>query len=233
MYISNQNKNHIVIIGAGGTGGWFAQFLSKISNHTEKDIKVTLIDGDRVETKNLIRQNFESADVDSNKATAVGSRFNFDIVDQYITSKEMLKDIATMHVGYRPVIIGAVDNNGSRKIVEEFMNDFDNDAVWIDSGNTERDGQVVFYPLNDKGEPFSEMFKTPMELYPDVFNKIDGDERRPDQISCAEQSESAPQNVVANIMAATTLFGIVNKLLNNEAILFNEVKFNSQTMGMY
>ena len=222
-----KGKNHIILIGAGGTGGWFASFLHRIKDENI----VTIIDGDHVEQKNLSRQNFMQNDIDKNKAQAIGDRFEFDnIVPQFLTNKDELKQIVESIEG-RPIIIGAVDNNGSRKLVHEFMTDYDKHAIWIDAGNTERDGQMIIHILDEKGQTF-EKFDSPINIYNEVFSNIEGDERRPDQISCAEQSESAPQNVAANVMSGTTLFVAVNKLLAGEPLFNNEIKFSSNMMTM-
>lgn len=226
MYNEKHTNNHIIIIGAGGTGSWFAQFLSKIKENNV----VTIIDGDIVEPKNLKRQNFLTSHIDQNKAQAVGSLYDFNIGEEYLKSADELLEVASMVPDARQIIVGAVDNNASRKIIHDFMQMYDGDAVWVDGGNSERSGQVIFYPTI-KGKSL-DTFKAPSEIYPEVFNNVEGDERRPDQISCAEHSESAPQNVAANIMSATVLFSVVNKLLANEAIFTNEITFDSNMVSV-
>ena len=48
-----EGRKYYIVLGAGGTGSWLAQFLSKI------EVPVYLIDGDVVEPKNVLRQNFD------------------------------------------------------------------------------------------------------------------------------------------------------------------------------
>lgn len=227
LYQNENEQMHVIIIGAGGTGGWFASYIDRIKdNHI-----VTIIDGDIVEEKNLTRQNFFKEDIHFNKAQVIGSRYNFNnIVPQFLTSSDEISEIVDA-VGLTPLFIGAVDNNASRKLVKEFMDDYQKEAFWVDGGNSERDGQAITSIIDTNGQRV-EGFNDPFELY-DEFNETSGDERRPDQISCAEQSESAPQNVVANILSATTLFTIANKILNNEPVFSNEIKFNSSMVTMY
>lgn len=227
LYTNKNEKTHVIIIGAGGTGGWFASYIDRIKD----DHIVTIIDGDVVESKNLTRQNFIESDINHNKAQVIGARYNFkNIVPQFLKNKDEVKEIVEA-VGLTPLFIGAVDNNASRKLIKEFMDEYKGEAFWLDGGNSERDGQVITSIIDENGERV-EGFSDPFELY-EEFANTDGDERRPDQISCAEQSESAPQNVVANILSATTLFTIANKIMNNEPVLSNEIKFNSSMVSMY
>ena len=55
-------RKYYIVLGAGGTGSWLAEFLSKI------EVPVYLIDGDIVESKNVLRQNFVEEEVNMSKA---------------------------------------------------------------------------------------------------------------------------------------------------------------------
>ena len=58
----------IVIIGAGGTGGNIIPHLYRIAFSSDRHCKIVICDGDIVERKNLIRQNFAACDIGENKA---------------------------------------------------------------------------------------------------------------------------------------------------------------------
>ena len=58
----------VIIIGAGGTGGYVIPHLYRIGFATERSMRILVCDGDVVEEKNLIRQNFVEQDVGRNKA---------------------------------------------------------------------------------------------------------------------------------------------------------------------
>lgn len=231
---NTQKKYGIIIIGAGGTGSWLSSYLSKLQDRLHS---VTLVDGDVVEPKNLSRQNFMRMDIGKNKADVVAraaSRmitdevaFVYSAIPEFITTPEELGGVVkrVANDGAIPIIAGAVDNNASRKIVHDFVTTYDKEVVWVDGGNSERRGQVIVMPKNEKGEVL-DGFYSPFELH-DEFNVIDGDERRPDQISCAEQSESAPQNIAANVLSATTMFMLINKIVAGETVLVNELFFDS------
>ena len=68
MYIATNKPYAIFVLGAGGTGSWLCSFLDKMSLHND----VIVMDGDIVEPKNVLRQNFKMRDVNANKAEVVG-----------------------------------------------------------------------------------------------------------------------------------------------------------------
>ena len=72
----------IIVIGAGGTGGYFIRDLARyistgsINGFQLKDVSSLLIvDGDAVEEKNITRQNFIPVDIGRNKAEVMAERY--------------------------------------------------------------------------------------------------------------------------------------------------------------
>jgi len=65
----------IIMLGAGGTGGHVAPHLYRLLHTLERDTGVVICDGDIVEEKNLVRQNFISADLGRNKAQVLAERY--------------------------------------------------------------------------------------------------------------------------------------------------------------
>lgn len=239
LFVPNKEKQYgIIVIGAGGTGSWLSAYLSKMQDRIHS---ITLIDGDAVEPKNLTRQNFMRNDIGKNKASVVAraasrmitgdTEFKYSTIEEYVTSTDELgtvvSEIAKTAI---PLIVGAVDNNASRKIVHDFVEAYDKEIVWVDAGNNERLGQVIIVPKNADGK-LVDGFSSPFDIH-EEFRVIDGDERRPDQISCAEQSEAAPQAMAANVLSATTLFMVINKMVAGEAIIANELFFDSFNIGL-
>lgn len=220
MYITKSKPYVLFVLGAGGTGSWLCAFLEKFSLFNN----VVIIDGDIVEPKNVLRQNFKRSDVAQQKAVAVAKEHLMSYVHTYITDTSLLHDLLTeFPEDSIPMIVGCLDNNASRKIAHDFVNEVEN-AVWIDSGNAERHGQV-YVTIKENGQ-ILEAFPSPIDIEPN-FQNFEGDERRPDQISCAEHSESAPQNVAANVTAATTTFNIINLFLNGGIVLTNKYVFDT------
>ena len=119
-----------------------------------------------MEPKNLVRQNFTEADLGENKARVIAERYSdvFGLETSYIPRfiedagqlEELLRPEVFRHYVYGSepntgrwvtnselvILIGAVDNNKSRKLCHEvFLRA--RDLVYIDSGNGEYTGQIV------------------------------------------------------------------------------------------
>lgn len=214
-----EGQKSYIILGAGGTGSWLASFLSKI------DVDCMIVDGDVVEPKNVTRQNFTNNEVTKMKAEAIGDRYRIDFVTEFLSDSSVLEELIDTLPG-TPVIVGCLDNNASRKLAHDvFMNAKYNDIYWVDAGNAERHGQVYVAVKEDGVVKYG----SPIDI-DEAFQNFEGDERRPDQISCAEHSESAPQNVTANITSATFIFDILN-VINTSGMLFaNKFQFNTASM---
>lgn len=99
--------------------------------------------------------------------------------------------------------------------------------MWLDGGNAERHGQAYVAAKYDN----EVIYESPIAL-DEAFQNFEGDERRPDQISCAEQSESAPQNVTANVTSATLLFNLINLIEENAMLLGNKFMFHTKLCSM-
>lgn len=85
------------------------------------------------------------------------------------------------------ILIGAVDNNRSRKLCHEVFLQA-RDLIYIDSGNGEYTGQIVC-GVRRAGKTF---YKSVGMLYPEVN---DPEDLFPTEVSCAEASVSAPQTL--------------------------------------
>lgn len=209
-----KNKRYtIIIVGCGGTGSWVARDVMRTISASSKGHKVLLVDGDNVETKNLVRQNFIEKDLGLNKARVLAGRYgsyyrDIDVValPMYLESPQKLKEITN---GKNIVFIGCVDNNKTRKIIYDTYKDI-SDSWWIDSGNEEINGQVICGYNNPAHK---------LPCVADVFpNVLDGKDKLPTELSCAEQAESAPQHMYINNIASTVVMNYLNKILFGEAI---------------
>lgn len=72
-----------IIVGAGGTSSWFIpKFVKILNEYSHKHLsasthfEILLIDGDTVEDKNLMRQNFIFPDIGKNKAEILAERYS-------------------------------------------------------------------------------------------------------------------------------------------------------------
>lgn len=243
---------HTIIIGAGGTGGHLFDRIARLAygmniDVEKPDMTLTLVDGDRVEENNLLRQNFTLDDLGENKATALANRY-YDqmgiatkVSTDYLTTPldviNLLDSEASMNI-----IVGAVDNHTARYQIEQAMVDVADayNAVWLDSGNMDRFGQVIVsgsYKALRIAElqAFDSNFQvpqSPFEKYPDSFMDFSGLNGDVTQLSCELSAISSPQNIATNIIAADTVFMLINKLINNEFITNFEYKFDTNDLGV-
>lgn len=250
MIFSKTRPVKIVMIGAGGTGGHIAPHLYRLLYALERPVQFIVCDGDIVEEKNLVRQNFTEADLGQNKARVVAERYSnvfgleTSYVPDFIESAEKLEQLVeprawnTGHHVYDEktycyvpeyiseivILIGAVDNNRSRQLCHEvFLRS--KELVYIDSGNGEYTGQVVCgIRRNEKT-----IYQPVGTLYPDMAQP---DDLFPSEVSCAEASVSAPQTIVANLMAATAVVTMIYNILVVGSSTVQQATFSTKTVNI-
>ena len=160
MYLTKSKNYAIFILGAGGTGSWLCSFLDKMSLNNN----VIVMDGDIVESKNILRQNFKRKDVAKQKAEVVAKHNMMSYVHGYITDTSIFHQLLTeFPEGTVPMLIGCLDNNASRKIAHDFVQEVP-DVVWIDGGNAERHGQA-YVCIKEDGQ-LIEGFESPIDIEP-------------------------------------------------------------------
>ena len=214
----------IVMLGAGGTGGHIAPHLYRLLHALDRPVKVIIADGDLVEEKNLVRQNFIAADLGKNKAQVLAERYAsaFGMEAQYIP--EFVWMDSEKYPQELPILIGAVDNNRSRQLCHQVFRKSE-ELVYIDSGNGEYTGQVVCGIR--RGRKTS--YKPVGEVYPDVLDRTD---KFPTELSCAEAAVSAPQSITANIMAAAAVVAYIYNILVLGSIEVKNVTFSTRTVNL-
>ena len=232
----------ILMLGSGGTGGHLAPNLYRMLYSLDRPTKIVIADGDIVEEKNLVRQNFISADLGRNKAEVLAERyasaFGMEVhyIPDFIEDEKRLAELVQAdRYQARPydyyhtaeglsILIGCVDNNRSRQLCHSVFKAVNN-LIYIDSGNGEHTGQVVC-GIRRKGRTYHRPIG---ELYPDVLEDTD---KFPTELSCAEASVSAPQSIVANIMAATTIINYLYNILVLGSIETRSVTFSTLSVNM-
>ena len=242
MRFSKERPVKIVMLGCGGTGGYIAPHLYRLLHTINRNVQFIVADGDSVEEKNLVRQNFIHGDLGQNKAKVLAQRYSsvFGIKTQYIPEfiedEEQLIQLVTPEqfsmggwsdrviVDELVILIGAVDNNKSRKLCDNVFRKV-SPLIYIDSGNGEYTGQIVCGIRNKNKTIYKPMGST----YPDVLNDND---KFPTELSCVEASISAPQSIVANIMASTIVVNYVYNILVIGEIRVRSVGFSTNTIHM-
>jgi PRTRC genetic system ThiF family protein len=227
----------IVVIGAGGTGGYVIPHLYRICFASQRPTRVIVCDGDIVERKNLIRQNFIAQDIGENKAKVLADRysaafgFEAEYVPSFIENEESLLKLieAEKYHGElrcKVILIGAVDNNRSRQICHNAFLCSEN-LVYIDSGNGESTGQVVCGVRQNSRT----MYKPVCSVFKDLL-ELDEDDKLPSEMSCAERAVSAPQSVTANLMAATAVTSFLYNLLIVGELRTRYITFSANLINM-
>lgn len=233
LKIMVRSKLNIHLIGAGGTGGYAAEYLARLLAGGEH--KIHVYDGDMVEPKNLKRQNFTLDDLDKNKAEVLCSRLQNTIMQApemvahagYITDKdEFLAEIlGSLEDDESLVVAMAVDNIATRKLINEVvLKDLVQAKVLtvaLDSGNDNQGGQVVLYgnafatwkpPI---GEPSKGILPNMLQIYPEL-GKIEDD--NPGLVmDCAGNAESQPQAMMCNVRNGELLAQIITRILERHS----------------
>jgi hypothetical protein len=135
------------------------------------------------------------------------------------------RDSPSRYIAEQVILIGAVDNNRSRAMCHEVFGKVHTGLVYIDSGNGEHTGQVVC-GVRRGGRTY---YKPVGSLYPDVLEQTD---KFPTELSCAEASVSAPQSIVANVMAATAVVNFVYNILVLGDLNVRHITFSTGSINL-
>ena len=175
---NNYTRYKFYVIGVGGTGSLLARDLPKLLLGTSH--KMMLVDGDTVESKNI--------------------ECEFD--DKYCTY-ESLFSLIQDDKGYVPVIIGCVDNDATRMILEKVFKKLD-DVIYIDSANSEYEGNIYITTKKDgiqQSNLRSQCYKFDLDKHP-----LD--------VSCQEQAAKGNvQFLVTNAKMAVSILEHCNALI--------------------
>lgn len=249
---------YIVLVGTGGSGGYAVQKITKqMSAFSNVPSYLMLADPDVVEEKNLFRQPFLPCDLGLKKSEVFASRYGETYglkagfsSEKYIESVEELENLFS-HTGYlhsygrhiQKVLIGAVDNDFSRSIMNDYFEQSD-DLIYIDAGIegvylpgdgkkpmkrwTEEEkidhiesgysGQVVVGVKKDGNvilQPINGVYS------------LDSNDLIPPSHNCGIEP-SQPQRMIANEAAAFHISAVTNELFASNSIHFHVVNFNAQ-----
>lgn len=237
--LSNYTEFNIIQIGAGGTGGYLTRDLSRFIyslNQREANIKInyTIVDGDKVEEKNLLRQNFLPQDLGKNKAEAMALRHSraFGLPITAVTemfTKHHYSNLRNNSSSAVTILIGCVDSNAARRAMHECMVHDRRPVVWIDSGNERFSGQIVMGYYKDASSVY---VPNVIDVYPDL---LDPSKDSKSEISCAERLMRDEQNIFVNVCASTHILNFVRQVILKEKTRIHGVIFgiNGKVDSMY
>ena len=208
MYTLNNDfatrfRFQVAVVGCGGTGGFVAEGLCRI---LPSSVPLLLIDPDRVEERNLLRQNFFLEDLGNLKSEALAKRLSrkYSRPVAYSTMP-----VSFTQLGYSALVLGCVDNGPARRdIARKFANvAYGPPAWWIDSGNGENFGQVLVgnssgkntYEYSIKDGVYSS-WPLPTLQMPELLNQ------QPAARNCTDIAEQGPtinQSLAALVVEVT------------------------------
>jgi len=216
----------IIVVGCGGTGGFVAEGLCRLL--IGSDIPIILIDHDRVEPHNLIRQHFYAGDVGKFKSQALAERLSrqFGRRIGYSVYPYMHDLIGNDYGGglKRPaiqgIIVGCVDNVEARRVIGKTLQ-YGN--WWLDAGNGFSSGQVLLgntrsmdYLVGAFIEEIHEVIHLPIPSWQLPSLLIPPTRKEADSKDCAEAVADEEQGPVINQAMATLVLEFLYRMLKGK-----------------
>lgn len=222
---------HLVLVGCGGTGSWLAPSVARVGKllfeQFGKDVGIYFVDPDRVELKNVYRQNFCQAEVGRFKAETLAYRYGLAWGIEIAALCHRLKEVGDeARGGDLRVYIGCVDNAEARK---EILSELEGSwrAWWLDCGNFHGAGQVLLGQRkgNRRDDPFAlpgycSWLPLPSEQHGElveVSDQLSAIGETTEEMSCAEMAMRDSQGLAINQrMAAEATDYLVRMLLTKD-----------------
>lgn len=215
------NVERVKVIGIGGIGGCLLPVLLRFLNYRGGLVSVALIDGDRFEDRNAIRQRFDRP---GNKATVAVAMYRsefrsltFEVVHEYVTTQNIAELIVD-----GDIVFLCVDNHATRKLVSDHAERLRNVLV-ISGGNELTDGNAqIFWRENGKNKtlPLANRF------HREIVEPADAN---PGEVNCTARAASGePQLLLANNAAATCMLNAFYAWLEG-CLAYDEVYFDIRT----
>ncbi len=180
-----------LIIGSGGVGSWLVPKLVRVSP------EVIVMDGDKLEQKNLDRQLYGSESIGKNKAEATvanhwmrGFDGSMSFIPEYFHSGH---DIVN-ELGASDLIWCCADNAAARREVLTVCDQRSCRAII--GANEYTDAEAYWYEPSMRGTP-----NDPRVFYPSILEDQTGDPLSPEGCTGAASVES-PQLILANDWAS-------------------------------
>lgn len=184
--------DNIYIVGCGGVTSWLLPVLIRLIY--ENDPNIHLMDGDKLEPKNLDRQLFSVDDIGKFKAEALLARYTDDYVSLYDRNEYLVEGT---EVEPHSLYLGCADNHTARRNILTMVDNHGGRAII--GGNEYTDAEAYVYEPPWKGSPLD-----PRVFYPDILTDTDNDPARPASCQGIAQQQT-PQLVLANSSAANAI----------------------------
>lgn len=220
MVDNYKELREIYIIGAGGVASWFLPQLLKnlhtlnIKTERQHEIEVIIMDADKVEQKNVLRQNFIDEDVGQYKAKVLADRYDriYPLVHvlylptygyhplegvELPTLPDHYREFPFTNMSHRQVfVINTVDNEVTKHMLDAAISESQRHFNYMSIGCWEYGGTVTTF--NTRDDYYS-------LIYSDTTFRENGGEI--ETLSCAEIAEATSdvieQTFDSNILGAT------------------------------
>lgn len=244
----------VVVIGCGGLGSWFMPRFAKILNDAYRkgfindDMTIFMVDGDTVEEKNVIRQNFIRADIGRSKAEVLcqryGPHFNSNVnvvyvpkyltVDHTVTDAKRSTDTSSFVAldnltayGDGAMIINLIDNAYTRKLVhlafiDRWCRGYSSITHLIDVGCNRFNGQLNYATTRREESLVGNFYMQ----FPEQVLDIE-DVSITDCATYDEQREDQLFNI--NDVAVTVLSNFLNNMIVDGRVRYTRIDFDSST----
>ena len=216
----------ITVVGCGGTGGFVAESLCRLFQGRE--VTIVLVDHDRVEPHNLLRQNFFAEDVGRFKSQALAERLTRAYGRAIGYSVHAFKDYSSDYYGQSypglpryddSLVIGCADNAAARRAMADCLPG--HPKRWlIDAGNDTNWGQVLVGNVAStvsaevEGAPFADatcyLLPAPTLHRPDLLTAVS---TRPPDVDCAAALDLTDQDPTINQMMASLVIQVVRRMV--------------------
>lgn len=220
----------IYLVGCGGTGSFMARdigrLLRTLTDRGQK-ARAVFIDHDRVELKNIGRQLFCDAELNTNKAESLAFRYGAAWGIEITSIPQRFHDSIVAYSNERyalHVIVGCVDNAAARKEIAHTLRWNKPNATpsvwWLDCGNHEDAGQVLLGTATTRRQlagafpslNICQSLPAPSLQRPEIL-KPRREETNAGRLSCAELTAANMQSHNINSRIASEASDFLTRLL--------------------
>ena len=220
-----------IVVGAGGIGSILMPYISRelMAGNLQH---VWLVDGDRYEEKNLVRQFFSPICLGMNKAEAQVLKSSvldpklkqkLHAVPNMLTEPTITSLLPIIAHNSRWVVFSCVDNHACRALLAKWVDTQLETIPWLEmclitGGNDEWDGNTHLYGRWDIQGIATSLGTPLLKRHPELLTDQEGSR---EGLSCQEliNLTGGRQRLVANAMAANTMFMAYTALMDNPQAL--------------